>query len=225
MLHQIPYSVWISWQMQFNLNLSFIFFSFFFFTVILARILRKSVQKVKHNNVFKIEIRKAYKVWMFNIFTLCTTFVGQIFNRRASLFLSLPLSRSLTHFVKQKSPHTDQYLRDGRIITPATDSMCGGLDLKVGRLYMIAGNSSTLTICNYVKEYSQMTIVERRGFSGGYKKGCACQVRFDYSIFYPKKNIETNYLSTVCNLVCITAFVLDWANVSTWRIPSIDWNM
>lgn len=34
----------------------------FILTVILARILRKSVQKVRHNNVYKIEIRKAYKV-------------------------------------------------------------------------------------------------------------------------------------------------------------------
>lgn len=50
--------------------------------------------------------------------------------------------------------------------------------MKTGRLYMIAGNSSQINICNYVKEYSEMTIVERRGFSGGYKKGCACEVRY-----------------------------------------------
>lgn len=55
--------------------------------------------------------------------------------------------------------------------------------MKSGRLYMIAGNSSQINICNYVKEYSEMTIVERRGFSGGYKKGCACEVRYIQKIY------------------------------------------
>lgn len=64
------------------------------------------------------------------------------------------------------------------------DSLCGGLNLNVGKLYMIAGNSSTVTLCNYVKEYSQMSIVERRGFSGGYRKGCACQVSYFGGCFF-----------------------------------------
>lgn len=74
------------------------------------------------------------------------------------------------------SPKAHQQLRDGRLITPTMDSMCGGLNLKVGKLYLIAGNGANIGICNYVKEYSQMTIVERRGFAGGYKKGCPCEV-------------------------------------------------
>lgn len=41
---------------------------------------------------------------------------------------------------------------------------------------MIAANGPRIGICNYVKEYSRMTIVEKRGFAGGYKKGCACDV-------------------------------------------------
>lgn len=73
-------------------------------------------------------------------------------------------------------PQSDHFLREGRLLTPAMDSLCGGLSLKVGKLYLIAGNSQYINICNYVKEYSQMTIVERRGFAGGYKKGCACEV-------------------------------------------------
>lgn len=56
------------------------------------------------------------------------------------------------------------------------DSMCGIPSLKVGKLYLIAGNSQKINICNYVKEYSEMTIVEKRGFAGAYKKGCACEV-------------------------------------------------
>lgn len=63
------------------------------------------------------------------------------------------------------------------------DSMCGGLELKVGKLYLIAANTALVGICNYVKEYSKMTIVERRGFAGGYKKGCSCEVY--YTIIIP----------------------------------------
>lgn len=75
--------------------------------------------------------------------------------------------------MSEKSHH---HLKDGRIITPTVDSMCGGLELKVGKLYLIAANNNRVGLCNYVKEYSKMTIVERRGFAGGYKKGCLCEV-------------------------------------------------
>lgn len=76
----------------------------------------------------------------------------------------------------QNSPKSDGFLREGRLMTASSDSMCG-VTLKVGKLYLIAGNSQRINICNsYAKEYSQLTIVERRGFAGGYKKGCACQV-------------------------------------------------
>lgn len=86
--------------------------------------------------------------------------------------------------MSQKSPQTDHFLREGRLLVPSTDSMCGGLNLKVGKLYLIAGNSQNINICNYVKEYSQMTIVERRGFAGGYKKGCACEVSYTLIIVF-----------------------------------------
>lgn len=68
------------------------------------------------------------------------------------------------------------FLREGRLLIPAMDSMCGGLSLKIGKLYLIAGTSQNINICNFVKEYSEMTIVERRGFAGAYKKGCSCTV-------------------------------------------------
>lgn len=106
------------------------------------------------------------------------------------------------HFLSQKSPQSEHFLREGRLLTPGSDSLCGGLNLKVGKLYLIAGNSKHISICNFVKEYSQMTIVERRGFAGGYKKGCACEVSFDApDIHYPMPcgiflvEIELNILS------------------------------
>lgn len=64
-------------------------------------------------------------------------------------------------------------LRDGRISTPGEDSMCG-VDLQLGRLYIIAGRMPQLNLCNYYKDYTKMTINERHGFSGGYSLGCNC---------------------------------------------------
>lgn len=77
----------------------------------------------------------------------------------------------------QMSNETNQLLRDGRLITPPQDSLCG-ISLKVGKLYLISASNSRITLCDYIKEYSKMTIVERRGFAGGYKKGCPCDVFF-----------------------------------------------
>lgn len=74
------------------------------------------------------------------------------------------------------SKNANHSLKDGRIITASSESMCG-VHLNVGSLYVISGKDNRISLCNnYVKEYSKMTIVERRGFAGGYKKGCLCEV-------------------------------------------------
>lgn len=74
------------------------------------------------------------------------------------------------------SKNANHSLKDGRIITASDGSLCG-MKLNVGSLYVISGEDNRINICsNYVKEYSKMTIVERRGFAGGYKKGCLCEV-------------------------------------------------
>ncbi|XP_037025642.1 tissue inhibitor of metalloproteinase [Bradysia coprophila] len=104
--------------------------------VIIARVLRKSVRRENHHDVYKILIKKSYKM----------------------------------------SKNANHSLKDGRIITASSESMCG-MQLNVGSLYVISGKDNRVDICNnYVKEYSKMTIVERRGFAGGYKKGCLCEI-------------------------------------------------
>lgn len=132
------------------------------FAVILARIVRKSQQRTLTHDVYKIEVKRAYKV---------------------SAIRPVTSDRwvSINHILgcEQMSPDAQHLLRDGRLMTPSMDSMCGGLNLKVGKLYMIAASTQHIGICNYVKEYSQMSIVERRGFAGGYKKGCDCKVSID----------------------------------------------
>lgn len=73
-------------------------------------------------------------------------------------------------------------LREGKLITSASESTCG-INLKNSTLYLIAANTAHIGLCDYAKEYSSMTLVERRGFAGGYKKGCLCDVRKKLSIF------------------------------------------
>lgn len=75
----------------------------------------------------------------------------------------------------QMSNKARKELSKGRLFTAKYDSMCG-VDLKVGVPYIMMGNSARITLCNFIKEYSQATIVERRGIGGAYKKGCACDV-------------------------------------------------
>lgn len=73
------------------------------------------------------------------------------------------------------SARASKELAKGRLYTATSDSLCG-VQLKVGVPYIIMGNSARITSCNFIKEYSATTIVERRGVSGAYKKGCACDV-------------------------------------------------
>ncbi|XP_061399232.1 tissue inhibitor of metalloproteinase-like [Musca vetustissima] len=103
--------------------------------VALIRVMRKSSKLVAGKIVYKVEVKKSYKM----------TQEGQ---------------RTLKH---------------GRIMTSAHDSMCG-VNLQLGRLYVIAGRGDQLNMCHYAKEYKKMSIIERTGFTGAYKKGCGCQI-------------------------------------------------
>lgn len=105
--------------------------------------------------------------------------------------------------MSEKAHH---HLKEGRIITPSTESMCGIKPFKVGRLYLIAGRDAHIGLCNYVKEYSKMTIVERRGFAGGYKKGCPCKVSLDGRMSVSWKVTQDDSLP-------------DRANVPSRRLP------
>lgn len=67
-------------------------------------------------------------------------------------------------------------LRDGKLVTAADSSMCGQ-PLTLGKLYMIAGRSARVSLCSYAQPYGRMSLVERRGFAGGYRKGCECDVQ------------------------------------------------
>lgn len=93
-------------------------------------------------------------------------------------------------------------LKHGRLSTALSDSMCG-VDLEVGKLYVVAGKGSKLTLCDYIKEYQKMSIIERRGFAGAYRKGCKCKVNLNFTgrlvqkpdscQWSPFKKCETNF--------------------------------
>lgn len=104
--------------------------------VIVAQILRKSKQKKNGANVYKIAIKKEYKM----------------------------------------NPTAREMLKPGKLITPAMDSMCG-LQLEINQLYAIAARDVHVGLCSFVRKYSELSIVEKRGIAGIYRKGCPCQIK------------------------------------------------
>lgn len=108
--------------------------------VIVAQVLRKSNRKHNGNNVYKIEIKKEYKM----------------------------------------SERAQKLLKQGKLITPPHDSLCG-LQLEINQLYAIAAQDIHVGLCNFVRKYSDLTIVEKRGLAGIYRKGCPCKIKPCYS--------------------------------------------
>lgn len=78
------------------------------------------------------------------------------------------------------SEKAEHHLRKRKLVTSELSSC--RLDLKVGKLYAIAASTANLGICNFAKEYRQLTIVERRGLAGGYAQGCGCRVSIDTTL-------------------------------------------
>lgn len=77
------------------------------------------------------------------------------------------------------------------------DSMCGKPNLRIGKLYVIAGNSHQhINLCNFIQEYSELTVVQKRGLSGIYQHGCHCPVSMSNSSF-PILNLTKYFIFTV----------------------------
>ncbi|XP_058468040.1 tissue inhibitor of metalloproteinase isoform X2 [Malaya genurostris] len=136
------------------------------FSVIVAQVLRKSNRKHNGNIVYKIVIKKEYKI----------------------------------------SPRAKKLLKHGKLVTPPFDSMCG-LQLEVNQLYAIAAQDTHVGLCNYVRKYSELTIVEKRGLAGIYRKGCSCKIKpcytgycnssFGVCNWIPSDRCESDYGSCV----------------------------
>lgn len=75
-------------------------------------------------------------------------------------------------------------LRNGKLYTASQSAMCG-VQLDPNTLYAIAANTDHVGLCDFIRPYSQLTIVEKRGLAGIYRKGCQCEIR---PCFAPKCN-------------------------------------
>jgi metalloproteinase inhibitor 3 len=91
-------------------------------------------------------------------------------------------TRNIFFFSLKMNEKAKLYLKHGRLMTAPNDAMCG-YEFKIGQLYAIAGRSASVGLCDYIKEYSKLTMVEKRGIAGGYKRGCACEVRYFNGLF------------------------------------------
>lgn len=78
------------------------------------------------------------------------------------------------------TPRAQKLLKQGKLITPSKDSMCG-LQLEVNQLYAIAAQDIEVGLCSFVHKYANLTIVEKRGLAGIYRKGCPCKIKPCYS--------------------------------------------
>jgi metalloproteinase inhibitor 3 len=75
------------------------------------------------------------------------------------------------------SEAAQMYLKKSTIITSSSESTCG-IHLHMNKLYAIAARGHRLSLCDFVKEYSFLTPVQKRGFAVAYKHGCDCNFNF-----------------------------------------------
>ncbi|KAK2724393.1 metalloproteinase inhibitor 3-like [Artemia franciscana] len=72
-------------------------------------------------------------------------------------------------------------LSHGRLLSPATESMCG-LNLEPGKRYLLAGRvnngKSWISLCNWAQEWKKLTPGQKKGIRRLYYRGCDCKVEF-----------------------------------------------
>lgn len=117
---------------------------------------------------------------------------------------------------EQMTPEGHKTLRHGRLLTPLEDSMCG-VNLQLGKLYVIAGQGAQLNLCNYVKEYQKMSIIERKGFSGVYRKACGCEV--SKNINKKKENFEAQFYNF--SGICLLNRLEPVLAIAAWFTPKL----
>lgn len=70
-------------------------------------------------------------------------------------------------------------LKYGKLFTPAHESLCGA-NLKIGKLYLIAGNvvslKARINLCGFSEEWMNVTKRQRKGFRRLYRHGCHCNI-------------------------------------------------
>ncbi|XP_035891029.1 tissue inhibitor of metalloproteinase isoform X2 [Anopheles stephensi] len=101
--------------------------------------------------------------------------IAQVLRRTASNDRALDAYKIAIKKEYKMSDEARQQLRHGKLYTHAMGSMCG-IKLEPNKLYAIASNSAQVGLCDFVRPYSELSIVEKRGLAGIYRKGCKCKI-------------------------------------------------
>ncbi|XP_066154092.1 metalloproteinase inhibitor 3 [Euwallacea fornicatus] len=108
--------------------------------VILARIKKEQIMESTASKVYKVRIRKEFKI----------------------------------------SEKGLAALKSGKLHSAMSSAVCG-VDLKVGKLYVISGTINSLraqvNICNMIKEWNELSKRQRKGLRMLYKRGCECKIK------------------------------------------------
>lgn len=136
------------------------------------------------------------------------------------------------------SENATKFLRQSRLMTAPSDGLCGiefsksdnlhlnsdsififmcsSSSIEIGQLYAIAGITNRVGICQYVREYSSLSQIEKRGIAGAYKKGCSCDVSHDFQIksqFYNQISIFKQINLCMSNEGCDSpSNACDWSH-------------
>lgn len=135
--------------------------------------------------------------------------VAQVLRKTASKHAHMDAYKIAIKKEYKMSDEARQLLRHGKLYTASMSSLCG-VNLQPNKLYAIAANTDHVGLCDFVRPYSDLTIVEKRGLAGIYRKGCKCQIRQCYEVkcnvrpggcnwspFSARGDCETSYGSCV----------------------------
>lgn len=87
-------------------------------------------------------------------------------------------------------------LKAGRLVTGGSSSTCG-VQLEPEVTYLITGKvlagQAHVNLCNYITNWNDLTVRQKKGFRLLYRQGCLCEVRFLDGEVQEQKEISINY--------------------------------
>ncbi|EAU75995.2 AGAP003319-PA [Anopheles gambiae str. PEST] len=135
--------------------------------------------------------------------------VAQVLRKTASKNEAMDAYKIAIKKEYKMSDEARQLLNHGKLYTSTMDSACG-IKLKPSTLYAIAANSEQVGLCDFIRPYDELSLVEKRGLAGVYRKGCKCKINHcwddkchqrlgscNWTPFAPKGICETSYGSCV----------------------------
>uniref|UniRef100_A0A182NL89 NTR domain-containing protein n=1 Tax=Anopheles dirus TaxID=7168 RepID=A0A182NL89_9DIPT len=103
------------------------------------------------------------------------------------------------------SDEARKLLRNGKLYTASSSSMCG-ITLEPNKLYAIAANSDEVGLCDFVRPYADLSIVEKRGLAGIYRKGCRCKINQCMGYKCNQRVASCNWTPFAAKGICETSY-------------------